>query len=61
VLRALEKIGFFPVRQSGSHLVLRNKEGSRITIPRHDPVGRGLLMEIIAEAGITRDEFLLLL
>jgi predicted RNA binding protein YcfA (HicA-like mRNA interferase family) len=42
-------------------MVLRNKEGSRITIPRHDPIGRGLLMEIIAEAGITRDEFLLLL
>lgn len=40
------------------HIVLRNREGQRITIPRHDPVGKGLLLEIISEAGITREEFL---
>jgi predicted RNA binding protein YcfA (HicA-like mRNA interferase family) len=50
-----------PVRQSGSHMILRNQEGNRITLPRHDPIGKGLLMEIIAEAGITKDEFLRLL
>jgi predicted RNA binding protein YcfA (HicA-like mRNA interferase family) len=51
------KVGFVPVRQSGSHLVLRNKEGKRVTIPRHDPLGRGLLIEIMAEAGITKEDF----
>jgi predicted RNA binding protein YcfA (HicA-like mRNA interferase family) len=59
VLKALGKIGF--VRQSGSHVILRNQEGRRISVPRHDPLGRGLLMEIITEAGITKDEFLGLL
>ncbi len=47
--------------QSGSHIVLRHIDGRRIIIPRHDPIGKGLLMEIIAEAGITREEFLDLL
>ncbi|MGA3108521.1 MAG: type II toxin-antitoxin system HicA family toxin [Candidatus Bathyarchaeia archaeon] len=61
VLKALGKIGFVPVRQSGSHLILRNKVGVRISVPRHDPIGKGLLMEIVAEAGITKDEFLKLL
>jgi predicted RNA binding protein YcfA (HicA-like mRNA interferase family) len=61
VVRAMGKIGFVPVRQSGSHLVLRDKEGNRITIPRHDAIGRGLLIEIIAEAGITKEDFLKLL
>jgi len=40
---------------------MRNREGKRITIPRHDPIGKGLLMEIIAEAGITKEKFLELL
>jgi len=61
VLKALRKIGFVPVRQSGSHIILRNQEGKRISVPRHDPIGKGLLMEIIAEAGITKNEFLELL
>jgi len=61
VLKALVRIGFVPVRQSGSHIVLRDEEGARVTVPKHDPIGKGLLMAIIAEAGITRDEFLKLL
>ncbi len=61
VLKALKKVGFLPVRQSGSHILMRNKEGNRIVVPRHDPIGKGLLMEILAEAGITREEFLELL
>lgn len=49
------------MRQSGSHIILRNKAGNRISAPKHDPLGKGLLLEIIAEAGITKDEFLELL
>lgn len=61
VLKALGKVGFLPVRQSGSHIMLRNIEGIRITVPKHDPIGRGLLIEIIAEAGITKEDLLKLL
>ena len=55
------KAGFVPVRQSSSHILLRNNEGKRVTLPRHDPVGKGLLLEILAEAGIEREKFLDLL
>jgi len=40
------------VRQSGSHIILRNQEGKR-----HDPIGKGLPMEIIAETGMTKNLF----
>lgn len=58
--KALKKAGYLPTGQSGSHIVLR-KDGRRIIVPRHDPIGKGLLMEIIAEAGLTKEEFLKLL
>jgi predicted RNA binding protein YcfA (HicA-like mRNA interferase family) len=61
IVKALGRIGFKPVRQSGSHIILRNEDGRRISVPRHDPIGRGLLMEIIAAAGITKSDFLELL
>ena len=61
IIKALKKVGYTPVGQTGSHIILRNTEGKRITVPRHDPVGKGLLMEIIAEADITKEEFLKLL
>jgi len=61
VVSALGKIGFAPARQSGSHIILRNDEGKRITVPRHDEIGKGLLMEILAEAGVSREQFLKLL
>jgi predicted RNA binding protein YcfA (HicA-like mRNA interferase family) len=56
-VKALGKMGFAAMRQSGSQILLRNDEGRRITAPRHDSVGKGLLNEIIAEAEITREGF----
>lgn len=61
IIKALKKIGYLPVGQSGSHIILRNADGKRITVPRHDPVGKGLLLEILSEADITKEEFLDLL
>ncbi len=58
VLKALRRFGFVPVRQSSSHILLRNQEGARIVVPRHDPIGKGLLMDILAEAAISKEEFL---
>jgi hypothetical protein len=37
------------------------KDERAIPVPRHDQIKRGLLLEIIAEAGLTREEFLELL
>ena len=60
VIKALEKIGFVPVRQRGSHIILKNEEGTMIVVPRHagEEIGRGLLIKIIKQAGITKEKFL---
>ncbi len=34
-VKLLEKRGFILVRQSGSHMIYRNKEGVRATVPSH--------------------------
>jgi len=58
----LGKAGFRVVHQKGSHIYLADQNKKhKVTVPRHDPIGKGLLMEIIAEAGLTREEFLNLL
>jgi predicted RNA binding protein YcfA (HicA-like mRNA interferase family) len=35
IVRALEKAGFSLVRQSGSHMIYKNGEGKRVTVPFH--------------------------
>ena len=60
--RAFEKAGWVFNRQRGSHMVLV-KEGIRVnlTIPDHKELDRGLLRELIRDAGLTVDGFLALL
>ena len=60
VVKVLVKAGFRVVRQKGSHLILAKKEYV-VPIPKHKEIKRGLLTEIIAEAGLTRRGFLKLL
>jgi predicted RNA binding protein YcfA (HicA-like mRNA interferase family) len=52
VVRALERAGFEIDHQTGSHVVMpwRNRD-----------LGRGLTLQIIKSAGLTRDEFVELL
>jgi predicted RNA binding protein YcfA (HicA-like mRNA interferase family) len=60
LIEALLKVGFVVVRQKGSHIILA--KGDRVVpVPRHAQIKRGLLLEIVAEAGLARDEFLRLL
>lgn len=35
LIRILERQGFLLVRQSGSHMIYRNKQGIRATVPFH--------------------------
>jgi predicted RNA binding protein YcfA (HicA-like mRNA interferase family) len=60
VLKALSRAGFVVARQRGSHLIVV-KDERVVPVPRHDQIKRGLLLEIIAEAGLTKEEFLKLL
>lgn len=61
VIRALKKIGFFIHHQKGSHVTLRHKEDKtkRTVVPVHKgkTLGKGLLLDIIKDAGLTVDEF----
>lgn len=61
VLKALRKKGFYATRQSGSHVIIENGEGLWTTVPRKDELGKGLLLQIISDCGITKKEFLDLL
>lgn len=61
VIKVLAKIGFVPVRQKGSHIILKKEtsEGARaLVVPNHDEVDRGTLLEIIRQAGLKKDDFL---
>ena len=60
VVKALGKVGFKIDRQKGSHMILVRDERI-VPVPRHAEIKRGLLMEIITEAGLTKEEFLRLL
>ncbi len=59
LIKALEKAGFYIVRQSGSHVIM-HKEGllRPIPIPKHPgELKKSLQDRIIKEAGITPSEF----
>ena len=60
VVKALTKAGFQVARQKGSHLILIKNEYI-VPVPKHQKIKRGLLLEIIAEANLTKEEFLKLL
>ncbi len=60
LIKILKKIGFEPVRQKGSHIVLVNKNaGSKraVVVPNHKEIDPGTLIEIIRQAGLKRNEF----
>lgn len=60
IIRVLVKIGFRVVRQRGSHVVLKHPDGRVTVVPVHprEKVGRGLLLKIIKDAKLTKEEFL---
>lgn len=51
VIRALERLGFEVLRQSGSHVRL-GKGTLRVTVPNHRSVAQGTLKNILRQAGI---------
>ena len=63
VIKVLAKIGYENDHQTGSHVILRNKNYPyrRLTVPNHKELARGTLRAIIREAGLTTEEFLELL
>jgi len=57
-LAALEKLGFYQLHQSGSHIILRrDTPRTTISIPNQREIRRGTLRAIIRQAGMTVEEF----
>lgn len=63
LIKALERIGYRAVRQTGSHIRLQCEEPAHsITIPNHRPLRVGTLSAILADVAarrkLDRDELL---
>ena len=61
VIKKLQKIGYFVIRQKGSYIRLRNfnnLNSKPITVPVHKIIKPGLLYQIIKGADLTVEEFI---
>ena len=56
-VKALERLGFVVVRQSGSHIILRKGSGGCV-VPNHKEVKVGTLAGVLRQAGVSIDEFM---
>lgn len=58
IVSALKKKGFRLVRQSGSHMIFKNDEGIRVTVPYHSGkiLHPKLLKRIMEDANIEQEE-----
>jgi predicted RNA binding protein YcfA (HicA-like mRNA interferase family) len=63
VLNILSVLGFKIVRKRGSHVVLKHSDGRITVVPVHatENIGPGLLLKIIKDAKLTKEEFLKLI
>ena len=59
LIRALGKIGYQPLRQRGSHVILLNQEAERtvpVAVHGNRPLPSGTLVAILREVGLSADE-----
>jgi predicted RNA binding protein YcfA (HicA-like mRNA interferase family) len=58
-VKALEKAGFYVLRQKGSHISLIHENPfAQVVVPDHRELDRGTLRAIIRQAGLSVDEFI---
>ena len=56
-VRALERLGFIKIRQSGSHVIMR-RGAKGCVVPMHGEIKIGTLAGVLRQADISPDEFL---
>lgn len=61
IVKVLTRIGYFEVRQRGSHIRLHCVDRQPVTVPNYHSVSRGLLTKILREANISPSDFMELL
>lgn len=58
LVSALKKAGYVEGNQSGSHLTLKHTSRPMVIVPIHArELHRGLMLKIIKQTGLTREEF----
>jgi predicted RNA binding protein YcfA (HicA-like mRNA interferase family) len=60
IQRALERLGFQKVRQSGSHVVMK-RESKGCVVPMHSEVKIGTLAGLLRQAEVSPEEFVVAL
>ncbi|HLC31462.1 MAG TPA: type II toxin-antitoxin system HicA family toxin [Candidatus Nanoarchaeia archaeon] len=57
--KMLEKIDFEKIYGKGSHVRFKHPDGRRTVVPIHgnEQVGKGLLLEILKQIKITKEEY----
>jgi predicted RNA binding protein YcfA (HicA-like mRNA interferase family) len=63
LIKALSEIGFCVVRIKGSHHRIEHADGRKTTVPVHgkETLGPGILLKILRDLDLTRDDLLKLL
>ena len=56
-MRALERLGFVKLRQSGSHIIMR-RASKGCVVPMHSEVKVGTLAGVLRQADVTPEEFI---
>jgi len=60
--KVFHRCGYVFDHQTGSHMILyRKTPASRLTIPKHKELSKGVLRTLITQAGLTKNEFISLL
>jgi predicted RNA binding protein YcfA (HicA-like mRNA interferase family) len=60
VIKALSAVGFAVARKHGSHVVMKHPDGRITVVPVHsgESISVGLLLKIMKDAKLEREEFL---
>ena len=57
IVKALERLGFVRIRQSGSHVIMRRGPKGCV-VPMHSEVKVGTLAGILRQAEVSQDDFI---
>ena len=57
-VKALRRLGFATDHQSGSHHIMRGKDGRIVVVPMHRPIRRGTLRALLRQAEVSLEQFL---
>ena len=57
IVKALERLGFVRIRQSGSHVIMRRGPKGCV-VPMHSEVKVGTLAGILRQAEVSHDDFI---